>query len=354
MKTIKNHNTTWGQEADKLNDLFSEIALDGKLDYQTLNYQTPHFIKSSTPTAIEPDFIDQSPSVANVYAKFDRLADAHKPFFRKVGVIGESQLLIESDLLYSTDATQYDINEYELAKTGLSANAPKLIITACIHGEERTSMFALYYFIRDILENGQKSKILTYIKNNCRLLIVPLINPWGYQNDKRENGRNVDLNRNYDINWETYVGAKGSAVFSESESIAIKTLVESNLDAFYLFDFHTRGQELIEGDDRFAGYMAGDAVNNQIFTAGVDVVVNGLYTGIIPNYGFVNVVQAGCNPSLYLWAAFVKLIPASNPEFAQSMNNEAATIHSLENNRQQTHYLALLIQHVFNVFGKLV
>ena len=64
--------------------------------------------------------------------------------------------------------------------------------------------------------------------------MVPIVNPWGFANQERENVNNVDLNRNFDYYWENGSGKspsgknyKGSKVFSERESRNMKTLVES-------------------------------------------------------------------------------------------------------------------------------
>ena len=35
---------------------------------------------------------------------------------------------------------------------------------------------------------------------------MPIVNPWGFANDERENVNNVDLNRNFDYNWRAGKG----------------------------------------------------------------------------------------------------------------------------------------------------
>ena len=36
--------------------------------------------------------------------------------------------------------------------------------------------------------------------------MVPIVNPWGFANQERENVNNVDLNRNFDYYWENGSG----------------------------------------------------------------------------------------------------------------------------------------------------
>ena len=52
--------------------------------------------------------------------------------------------------------------------------------------------------------------------------MVPIVNPWGFANQERENVNNVDLNRNFDYYWSNGSGTrstgknyKGSKPFSE-------------------------------------------------------------------------------------------------------------------------------------------
>ncbi|PNY88123.1 M14 family metallopeptidase, partial [Staphylococcus capitis] len=66
---------------------------------------------------------------------------------------------------------------------------------------------------------------LAYIRKNVRVVIVPIVNPWGFANRERENVNNVDLNRNFDYYWSNGSGTrstgknyKGSKPFSERES----------------------------------------------------------------------------------------------------------------------------------------
>ena len=57
------------------------------------------------------------------------------------------------------------------------------------------------------------------MKNNCKIIIIPVINPWGYQNGRRCNGRGVDLNRNFDYNFKvgtSYGYSTGDSAFSEN------------------------------------------------------------------------------------------------------------------------------------------
>ena len=85
-----------------------------------------------------------------------------------------------------------------------------------------------------VVNEWEKYPQLAYLRKNVRIVMVPIVNPWGFANNERENVNNVDLNRNFDYYWENGSGKspsgknyKGSKVFSEQESRNMKTLVES-------------------------------------------------------------------------------------------------------------------------------
>lgn len=143
------------------------------------------------------------------YTKFvDRLAKISKRrslVFNSVGVVGQGK---------------YDIY--------LVTVNPKANRTICaigtMHGNETAGVEALL----DYLENIQFNK-------NVRLLIFPLLNPYGYVNNIRINGENRDINRSF-----AKEGTEEARVFKEVfERERIDFLVSmhenNSADGFYCF-----------------------------------------------------------------------------------------------------------------------
>src|SRR5699024_5596173 len=105
-------------------------------------------------------------------------------------------------------------------------------------GDYHTTVFSLYYFVKDVLENIED------VKYNVHLKVIPLANPWGFDNKERTNSRGVDLNRNFDWHWvEGSVGDNygGTNAFSENESKILRDWINDNKDAIFHADIHTRG-----------------------------------------------------------------------------------------------------------------
>ena len=96
-----------------------------------------------------------------------------------------------------------------------------------------------------VVNEWNKYSQLAYIRKNVRIVMVPIVNPWGFANQERENVNNVDLNRNFDYYWSNGSGTrstgknyKGSKPFSERESRNMKALVESLGDITAHVDCH--------------------------------------------------------------------------------------------------------------------
>ncbi|SLB90592.1 Zinc carboxypeptidase [Mycobacteroides abscessus subsp. massiliense] len=96
-----------------------------------------------------------------------------------------------------------------------------------------------------VVNEWSKYSQLAYIRKNVRVVIVPIVNPWGFANNERENVNNVDLNRNFDYYWSNGSGTrstgknyKGTKPFSERESRNMKALVESLGDITAHVDCH--------------------------------------------------------------------------------------------------------------------
>src|SRR5699024_1789389 len=124
---------------------------------------------------------------------------------------------------------------------------PKIIIIAGEHGDEtggdpNTSIYALYYFIEALCNDWEDNEVLEYLRWNVEFVINPVANPYGINNKQKYNSNDVDINRNWDNNWNNYAGEeKGPSPFSEKETNYVKNMIESNRDAIAYLNLHTIG-----------------------------------------------------------------------------------------------------------------
>ena len=167
------------------------------------------------------------------------------------------------------------VYKYRGRKTA-DADENKFILATGLHGDDIGKLGAgdgiegvssLAYLIKDILTNPSKNEMFEYIRDYCNIIICPVLNPWGYQNGYRHNGRGVDLNRNYSAgfvpNAEEYGCTSGSYAFSEAESAAWSEYIDTNhLDAKFMLEHHTRGGFAgitVDEDNRWNGvYPSGN------------------------------------------------------------------------------------------------
>jgi hypothetical protein len=78
---------------------------------------------------------------------------------------------------------------------------PTIYLGAAIHGWEWENAYGLLRFAELVCENPNLEGLDT---SKLHLKILPIQNPWGYEHFTRQNGRGVDLNRNFDCGWEKF------------------------------------------------------------------------------------------------------------------------------------------------------
>jgi len=119
---------------------------------------------------------------------------------------------------------------------------PKIFITTGTHGYESIPPLACYLTFRDMLTRWKDDPLLEALKYNADYIIIPVVNPSGFDDYTRKNRNGVDINRNFPEGWSqgtpeanTYGGPEP---FSEPESNYIKQVFDENPDIAACYDFH--------------------------------------------------------------------------------------------------------------------
>lgn len=129
----------------------------------------------------------------------------------------------------------------------ITNNAPVFLIVPSIHGYEKSAVYGTYYFARDLVYNFNKNPVLNSLRTKCIIYVVPVGNPWGFDNKQRKNANGVDCNRNWgpdpsgtdDPTSPYYPGAEP---FDQPEVQAIKSVIDTTDNLFFVVDYHTDGQ----------------------------------------------------------------------------------------------------------------
>ncbi len=155
----------------------------------------------------------------------------------------------------------------------LQLNKPEAFYNSLTHAREPAGLMSVMYFMWYLLQNYGTNPEVTYIVDNRNLYFVPVVNPDGYEANRRfapngggmrrKNMRSVvndndsygvDLNRNFGYMWgydnsgsspsptaETY---RGTSAFSEPETQSLKVFCEGRNFKFAL-NYHTYSNLLI-------------------------------------------------------------------------------------------------------------
>jgi len=123
---------------------------------------------------------------------------------------------------------------------------PGILIYSNTHGNEWENSYGTLTFVQYLAEHPDQN-IIDFKK--YYLKVIPLLNPFGYENMTRQNGNKVDLNRNGDNRWNEFKGQdpanykvgeydwKGAEPFSEPEARTLReTADQGNYIAF--LDIH--------------------------------------------------------------------------------------------------------------------
>jgi hypothetical protein len=131
----------------------------------------------------------------NLCSLYDTLVDEHSDIFTR-----------KEDFGISTG--DYELRRYSIAFTPKVFDSSseniwdetlmgrrRIVIVGGVHGDEDASIYGVYLSVKEILESNEGWA--TFIKSNFIIDVCPCINPWGLNNNKRQNANNVDINRDF-------------------------------------------------------------------------------------------------------------------------------------------------------------
>lgn len=233
----------------------------------------------------------------------------YEPFRQKYPDYVTRTTLGQTTIKQGGDGQVYNVYKYEFTPKHYSNT---IILSAGTHGNEYSAFFALWRFLYHLVNDYELYPQLNNIRKNVRVIVMPMINPWSFKNNKRQNANGVDLNRNTNYLWDYITSSryqvgganyKGTAPFSEKESQYFKQVIEQYSDAKASIDFHTITTVYAEWIVYTPRYM------NQ-FRHIFNDVISWLYK---PGDRIVNGTSAV--PTLSCWAGYNHHMTVANPEW---------------------------------------
>lgn len=109
---------------------------------------------------------------------------------------------VQETVLGKDASNTYDIFSYRIDNgASFAVRLPRIVWISNIHGNEEDSAISTYYMIKSLLEDFATDPTCYSILSAARLYVIPIMNPYGFENDKRVNANNVNLNRNFPVDW---------------------------------------------------------------------------------------------------------------------------------------------------------
>lgn len=206
---------------------------------ETINFGKVPFDKYiGQNTLYDSETLNRNTTYLTIISMFDALVNTHNGYLSKV------------DRGLCSDGTnhvyQYNAVPEKLTYGGKKKAKPKMLIISGQQAMEKGCIYGLYYFLKDLCENWKSNDVLSYIRHNVTLKLIPIVNPYSFNTNSYYNINNVNLNRNYDT-IGFYVAKKGTtnygglSPFDQIETTYVKKLVDENHDAICFIDCHTDG-----------------------------------------------------------------------------------------------------------------
>ena len=179
--------------------------------------------------------LSKYPNYASIISDYDAMVAQYPNFISKntLGQTAQGTPLVE----YVLTSGAYNIAGQRGTRDTQIAKKKMLLMTG-VHGYEPGSVMSTLTMVREYIGgNSVLSKL-----RNFELHIVPCVNPDGYNAGTRYNANGVDINRNFNENWQ--LSGEGTAYYSgpsaasENETQIIQAWIDDNTDALFVIDFH--------------------------------------------------------------------------------------------------------------------
>jgi len=221
--------------------------------------------------------------------------------------------IVTKDVISKDSSNTYDIYKYVFTPEYYDYT---IFLTAGMHGNEYEGFWGLYRLMKYLYTYGYKEDTLRKILRSCRIICIPVLNPYGMQNNQRYNSLNYDQNYNYDVDWSQFSPHTGSYPFESKEPAAVKTVCDLYGDSNILFhiDFHTDPYSPTKGN--YLEADSGSSIFSTVYNLTLDERQN-----IVQRYNYTNltdsfVVWENTAATVFRYMELVRHIPSIIAETA--------------------------------------
>ena len=175
-------------------------------------------------------------TASDVYTRYDAMCVAFPKWIKRMDDIGEDAegnkirhyMVRMFDPIVGYQGAYTNETETKVNYWSSKFSYRRALINAGVHGDEKASVWALVYWLEELLDSSEEWA--RFIKANYVLDIIPILNPWGFDNNSRNNKNDVNVNRDYLQPDNT----------KQPETLAITQYISSiKDDVFCALDLHT-------------------------------------------------------------------------------------------------------------------
>jgi len=174
--------------------------------------------------------------------------------------------------LLGTDASgSFNIYTYKVGLTDNTTEKPIVLIIVGEHGDELSSAMVGYYAYKEVV-TGVLQKYLPFVD----FVFIPLMNPWGYENNSRNNSNDVNLNRDFPAEW-AYSTVQHNKTdnysLSQPETLLVYNFMLENKDKILFFcnkhDTNYIGAKISSNFDGIVGYVSSQMQSDMVVNNGL-------------------------------------------------------------------------------------
>lgn len=212
----------------------------GRDQFDALPYPSGGFI--GLPPDLASPFYEQTPTYSELISAYDELLAlaGNAMSKRELGLDSGGQ----SVWCYSLKAPPRVTHNQETRD--LLPKRKKAVLVGGIHAGELPGIITLYLAVRHLIQFSEQDAELALLRHSVDFEIIPVAVPASYGTARR-NANGVDVNRNFDIEWEegsddpNSLMYRGPAPESEPETRLLLGVV-SDPDVTHVIDAHAHGQ----------------------------------------------------------------------------------------------------------------
>jgi hypothetical protein len=332
------------------------------------HFEKPYFIQTPIPNGWyqppedmpgepAPDNYEDTVTLNDIYSAYDDLVSAYPGYAARV--------TMGNDASNTYPVYKYIFTPQTAPSEHFTKPLPRIVICTDTHGEEKGSTISLRNFVQDLCARWKTDPLLEFIRHNVVLVIIPVVNPYGFVNFTRRNANGVDLNRNGSYNWESGVSDptsleyRGPSPDSEVEMQYVKATINANLSAIAFFDYHMNGTS---GEDyasmywhRLELFPGAKGFNELQILSKWDIQKMTIEAqkryGIPENSGYIGIISYNDYGGTLAAQAYHAGIPATVVECTRKFPGETG-VYSQATIRLNTEYIGNIILNTLREFTK--